>query len=127
MTSLTSKRNDDDEEKLVKQVIEENPVADVGIRDEWVQKIGWHRKENLLPIHRVNEGHLLRGGSNSVSIQSQSGKINLVHQDHNLKSKNIENVSIRLMDIKIAIILVTLLILLWCLVRNIRRKKLRSS
>jgi hypothetical protein len=37
----------DDEEKLIREVIEENPVEDVGVREEWTRKEGWHRKEDI--------------------------------------------------------------------------------
>jgi hypothetical protein len=42
-------------ELLVRQVIEENPVQEQGIREEWSQRVGWHRKEIVRP-------HKLRGG-----------------------------------------------------------------
>jgi hypothetical protein len=37
---------DDDEEKLVQQVLAENPPEDRGKRDEWANHVGWHRKED---------------------------------------------------------------------------------
>jgi hypothetical protein len=37
---------DDDEEKLVQQVLAENPPEDRGERDEWAKHVGWHRKED---------------------------------------------------------------------------------
>ena len=40
----TSKQ-DDFEESLVRQVIEENPPEEQGVRPEWEQHAGWHRKE----------------------------------------------------------------------------------
>ena len=46
--SLLEEGNNDDEESLVRQVIAENPIADVGVREEWKQQIGWHHKENIL-------------------------------------------------------------------------------
>jgi hypothetical protein len=36
---------DDEEEKLVQEVIAENPVEERGVRNEWIEKVGWHRKE----------------------------------------------------------------------------------
>jgi hypothetical protein len=54
----------DDEERLVQQVIAENPVEDVGVRDEWKQQIGWHQKENIYATNskRINnkKSHLRR-------------------------------------------------------------------
>ena len=38
---------DDDEEALVQQVLAENPVDERGVRDEWVQQVGWHHKEHV--------------------------------------------------------------------------------
>lgn len=39
--------DDDDEEKLVREVIAENPVQERGVRSEWDAQVGWHRKENI--------------------------------------------------------------------------------
>jgi len=41
---------DDDEEKLVRQVLAENPVEERGVRDEWAGKVGWGRKEDVLGL-----------------------------------------------------------------------------
>ena len=46
-TKQVEKKDEDDEESLVRQVIAENPVEDVGVREEWKQQIGWHHKENV--------------------------------------------------------------------------------
>jgi hypothetical protein len=44
-----------DEEALVREVIAENPEEERGVRDEWAQQVGWHRKENIFlgrqPLH----------------------------------------------------------------------------
>jgi hypothetical protein len=48
MKKATDSVNVDDEEKLVRQVLAENPIQDVGVRDEWKEHIGWHRKENVV-------------------------------------------------------------------------------
>jgi hypothetical protein len=55
---------EDDEEILVRQVIAESPVVEVGVRDEWNQKVGWHRKENVLlrSISGGSTNNHLRGG-----------------------------------------------------------------
>lgn len=37
---------DDDEERLVQQVLAENPPEERGERDEWAARVGWHRKED---------------------------------------------------------------------------------
>jgi len=39
--------NEDDGAALMKQVLEENPPEERGVRDEWVGHVGWHRKENV--------------------------------------------------------------------------------
>jgi hypothetical protein len=46
-------REEDDGENLVRQVIAENPVAEVGVREEWDHHIGWHRREHIL----ASSGH----------------------------------------------------------------------
>ena len=41
-----------DEEELVREVLEDNPAEDRGVRDEWAAHIGWHRKEDVRgPTH----------------------------------------------------------------------------
>jgi hypothetical protein len=62
----------DDEEELVREVIEENPVEDVGVREEWTRKEGWHRKEDVLgrttgKTDSTRETKRLRGGNRVVS------------------------------------------------------------
>ena len=42
--------DDDDGETLVRQVIAENPVEERGVREEWVQQVGWHRKDDVLGL-----------------------------------------------------------------------------
>jgi hypothetical protein len=65
----TNAAADDDEERLVREVIAESPVEGVGIRDEWAQKVGWHRKEDVAAGLR---------GAEKVRIHQQEGK--LVHE-----------------------------------------------
>ena len=38
----------DVEELIVQEVRDENPPEDVGLRDEWKDHTGWHRKEVIL-------------------------------------------------------------------------------
>lgn len=41
---------------LVREVIEENPPVEQGIRPEWAEHVGWHRKENIFNLRgRENE------------------------------------------------------------------------
>ncbi len=40
-------KNTDDGDELVQQVRNENPPEDIGIRDEWNDRTGWHRKEDI--------------------------------------------------------------------------------
>ena len=35
---------------LVREVIEENPTEEQGIRPEWIQHVGWHRKEKIFNL-----------------------------------------------------------------------------
>ena len=53
-------KDDDDEEALVQQVLAESPVDERGVRDEWVQQVGWHRKEHV---------GLLRAGAGAARQQ----------------------------------------------------------
>ena len=46
MASNEELHNDLDD--LVREVIEENPPEEQGIRPEWINHEGWHRKENIL-------------------------------------------------------------------------------
>ena len=59
-TDRSSNSVDDDGENLVRQVIAENPIADVGVREEWEQQIGWHQKENIFASGK-NKRNRLRG------------------------------------------------------------------
>lgn len=34
-------------DELVREVIDENPPEEQGIRPEWKEKVGWHRKEDI--------------------------------------------------------------------------------
>ena len=57
---------DDDEEQLVRQVIAENPVQERGVRDEWAERVGWHRREDVLLLHAAADGGGLRGRGATV-------------------------------------------------------------
>ena len=46
----------DDEEKLVREVISENPPEDRGVRPEWESHQGWHRVEDTHPNDVQTEG-----------------------------------------------------------------------
>lgn len=61
---------DDDEERLVRQVIRENPVEERGVRDEWNQKVGWGRQEDIYKPKQVSS---IRGTSISK------------HNDHTIR------------------------------------------
>lgn len=43
----------DDGEALVQQVLNENPAKDQGVRDEWKDQVGWHRKEDISLLRGV--------------------------------------------------------------------------
>ena len=73
-TKRVEKKDEDDEESLVRQVIAENPVEDVGVREEWKQQIGWHHKENVwvspknpLIMNRKQQPQQLRGNTGKES------------------------------------------------------------
>ncbi len=41
---------------IVREVIEENPPEEQGIRPEWENHVGWHRKENIFNLRgRVDD------------------------------------------------------------------------
>jgi hypothetical protein len=71
---------EDDEEILVRQVIAESPLVEVGVRDEWNQKVGWHRKENVLlrSISGGSTNNHLRGGKN---IPTQSINVSILKNE----------------------------------------------
>ena len=48
MASNEELHNDLDD--LVREVIEENPPEEQGIRPEWINHEGWHRKENIFNL-----------------------------------------------------------------------------
>ena len=54
-------KNTDDGEELVQQVRDENPSEDVGIRDEWQDHTGWHRKEEIRPTERTTNTKKING------------------------------------------------------------------
>lgn len=41
---------------LVREVIKENPLEEQGIRPEWQNHVGWHRKENIFKLRGRKEG-----------------------------------------------------------------------
>ena len=55
--------NHDDGAELVKQVLEQNPPEEQGIREEWDSHVGWHREENIRGAHVVGNAKKLRGSS----------------------------------------------------------------
>jgi len=40
----------DELDDLVREVIKENPPEEQGIRPEWQNHVGWHRKENIFNL-----------------------------------------------------------------------------
>jgi len=65
LNMATEEKIDDDEEKLVREVIAENPVEEKGERSEWSEHIGWHRKED---IFSPNDKPLLRRREKSGAV-----------------------------------------------------------
>jgi hypothetical protein len=53
----------DDEEELVRQVLKDNPVEERGVREEWSQRVGWHRQEDVHALRdpSVETSHIRRG------------------------------------------------------------------
>ena len=58
----------DDEEELVRQVINENPPDDRGVRPEWDLHEGWHRVED------IREGHSNLQQSDAEQTESGHGR-----------------------------------------------------
>lgn len=71
----------DDEEKLVREVIEENPVEDVGVRAEWVQKVGWNRKEDVFGSSRAGGLRGRGGGASPIIIVNKQQRKDEEHDD----------------------------------------------
>ena len=42
--------SNDELDDIVREVIEENPPEEQGIRPEWQNHVGWHRKENIFNL-----------------------------------------------------------------------------
>jgi hypothetical protein len=61
MMGLDVAVDQDDGAALVQEIIQENPPEDRGERDEWAQRVGWHRKEDVLLLGGGRGG--LRGGN----------------------------------------------------------------
>ncbi len=47
--------SNDELDDLVREVIEENPPEEQGIRPEWAEHVGWHRKENIFNLRGRKE------------------------------------------------------------------------
>jgi hypothetical protein len=58
----------DDGIALVKEVLEDNPPEERGVRDEWKHQVGWHRKEDINPGASTNQ---LRGSAPSRRPQQE--------------------------------------------------------
>jgi hypothetical protein len=58
----------DDGIALLKEVLEENPPEERGVRDEWTNQVGWHRKEDINPDASTNQ---LRGSAPSRQPQQE--------------------------------------------------------
>lgn len=56
-----------DEEELVRQVLEENPVEERGTRDEWAQHVGWHHRED---VHSLRSREHLIDTTSNITINS---------------------------------------------------------
>lgn len=67
----------DEEERLVREVIAENPVEDRGVREEWVGKVGWHRKEDIFANNDNSGNNRLRGRKRGVKngVVEESGEM----------------------------------------------------
>mmetsp|Transcript_27769 Transcript_27769/g.50139 ORF Transcript_27769/g.50139 Transcript_27769/m.50139 type:complete len:133 (+) Transcript_27769:53-451(+) len=67
---------DDFEESLVRAVIEENPPEEQGLREEWKEQAGWHRKEDVYLRRRQNKNQpdlvQQRGDANENGSRKQN-------------------------------------------------------
>ncbi len=81
---------DDFEESLVQAVLEENPPEERGIREEWKDHVGWHRKENIFLRgggggDRVSEGR--RQMQHKIISDSSIPEPNIIIDEDKLDTK----------------------------------------
>ena len=69
-------------DELVREVIDENPPEEQGIRPEWKEKVGWYRKEDIY-TQSNNEGPSDETGENDGELKKQVTKLflNEVHTE----------------------------------------------
>ena len=96
---------DDDEERLVHEVIAEDAARGRGVRDEWAQHVGWHRKEDVW-------GGGLRGKSDTIKDPR------MVTTDSSTQTQT---------HAKRLVVVLALWGVLWVVIRNWKGKKHRSS
>jgi hypothetical protein len=75
---------------LVREVIKENPPEEQGIRPEWQNHVGWHRKENIFKLRGRKEGDVskqLGVHQNSLAnIDESNQSLSGLHKVHTLVS-----------------------------------------
>ena len=86
----SDKSQDDFEESVVRAVLEENPVREQGVRDEWEDHVGWHRKEDVYlrggrshdipdlnprsdPMQKIDDKAAIKNAHHMNSKQSDDG------------------------------------------------------
>lgn len=66
---------DDGIDELVREVILENPPEERGVRPEWKEQVGWHRKEDMYSTQDNNERVVDKTGKNEELLNSQLSKL----------------------------------------------------
>ena len=66
---------DDGIDELVREVIQENPPEERGVRPEWKEQVGWHRKEDMYSTQDNNEGVVDKTGKDEELLNAQLSKL----------------------------------------------------
>ena len=117
-----------EEEKLVQEVIQENPPDERGVRPEWDAKVGWHRKENLRGRrqrqHRQDlVGDVERDSSGILSITSDVQPNEGAERSHTV---NTDRGNVAQWKAASIIVISILVVVAWLLVRR-KKTKRRTS
>jgi hypothetical protein len=99
---INKKGNDEENDKgdeegggevddIVRQVIAENPIQDVGIRNEWYEHVGWHRKEDIRShdtnIAPVDTAATAKNNRKVPKHRSSSSGVDTDHRNNNLRGR----------------------------------------
>lgn len=74
-SGIVADYGDDGIDELVREAIQENPPEEQGIRPEWEEQVGWHRKEDMYSTQDSNEGVVDKTGKNEELLKAQLSKL----------------------------------------------------